>query len=208
MWVKFCEVNGGFINELPSMGCVHKRRGLLWVTMRSQLHREISLLMTKMRRIATMAVNKQLSLVGSSMHEYRVLFRLAHDTRVPQHELAFDAAMDRAAASRLIRDMTRAGLVTVEVDPADKRQRMVRLTAKGGALERTLSPIVDDALAPYMGSLTPAEDRQLLTLLRKACDACVIAARAQEGLESLAPPAKRDKAVKPAAGTSRKSAAR
>lgn len=164
--------------------------------------------MTKMRRIASMAVNKQLSLVGSSMHEYRVLVRLAHDTRVPQHELAFDAAMDRAAASRLIRDMTRAGLVTVEVDPADKRQRMVRLTTKGFALERTLSPMVDEALAPYMGGLTPAEDRQLLELLRKACNACVLAARAQEGLESLAPPVKREKPVSRVARPSRKSASR
>ena len=151
--------------------------------MKSPLHREMTLLMTKIRRLASTAVNKRLSLVGSSMHEYRVLFRLAHDERVPQHELAFDAAMDRAAASRLLRDMTQAGLVTAEVDSADKRQRMVRLTHKGRTLERTLSPIVDQALLPYMGGLTPAEDRQFLALLRKACSACVSAARAEEAEE-------------------------
>ncbi len=153
--------------------------------MQSPLHREITLLMTKMRRLASTAVNKRLSLVGSSMHEYRVLFRLAHDERVPQHELAFDAAMDRAAASRLLRDMTQAGLVTVEVDSADKRQRMFRLTHKGLTLERTLSPIVDEALAPYMSGLTPAEDQQFLALLRKACAVCVSAARAQDEEEQM-----------------------
>jgi MarR family transcriptional regulator, organic hydroperoxide resistance regulator len=153
--------------------------------MKSPVHREMTLLMTKIRRLASTAVNKRLSLVGSSMHEYRVLFRLAHDERVPQHELAFDAAMDRAAASRLLRQMTQVGLVTAEVDSADKRQRMVRLTHKGRTLERTLSPIVDQALLPYMGGLTAAEDRQFLSLLRKACAACVTAARAEEEEEQV-----------------------
>jgi DNA-binding MarR family transcriptional regulator len=188
--------------------------------MQSPLHREITLLMTKIRRLASTAVNKRLSLVGTSMHEYRVLFRLAHDERVPQHELAFDAAMDRAAASRLLRDMTQTGLVTVEVDSADKRQRMVRLTHKGRTLERTLSPIVDEALSPYMGGLTAAEDRQFLALLRKACAACVAAARAEEEAEqtktksiaprpaAMRPTTTKSKVVKRAQGTSRKSASR
>ncbi len=191
--------------------------------MQSPLHREITLLMTKIRRLASTAVNKRLSLVGTSMHEYRVLFRLAHDERVPQHELAFDAAMDRAAASRLLRDMTQAGLVTVEVDSADKRQRMVRLTPKGRTMERTLSPIVDEALSPYMAGLTPAEDRQFLALLRKACDACVSAARAQDeeeqGLSRSLPPrsiralplrsdAKAKPRAKQAPGSARKSTSR
>src|SRR5688500_13078712 len=95
--------------------CVRRERVLRSLNMQSPLHREITLLMTKIRRLASTSVNKRLSLVGSSMHEYRVLFRLAHDERVPQHELAFDAAMDRAAASRLLRDMTQAGLVTAEI---------------------------------------------------------------------------------------------
>src|SRR3954465_2330219 len=99
--------------------------------MRSQVHREITLLMTRMRRLCSMAVNKRLALVGSSMHIYMVLFRLVHEEEVPQHELAFDAAIDRAAASRLVRDMSTDGLVTMRVDPTDKRQKFVKMTAKG-----------------------------------------------------------------------------
>lgn len=139
-----------------------------------EAHREITLLMTKMRRLCSMAVNKQLALVGSSMHLYMVLFRLVHDEEVPQHELAFDAAIDPAAASRLIRDMSGDGLVTTRVDPKDKRQRFVRVTAKGRSLERTLGTIVDDALAPFMGGLSAEEEEQFIRLLRKAHDAVLL----------------------------------
>jgi DNA-binding MarR family transcriptional regulator len=141
--------------------------------MRTEVHREISLLMTRMRRLCTMAVNKRLALVGSSMQLYMVLFRLVHDEEVPQHELAFDAAIDPAAVSRLIREMTAEGLVTTRVDPTDKRQRFVKLSAKGRTLERTLRQIVDDALEPFMAGLTAQEEQDFLRLLRKAHAAVV-----------------------------------
>jgi DNA-binding MarR family transcriptional regulator len=141
--------------------------------MRPQLHREITLMMTRMRRLCSMAVNKRLAVVGSSMHVYMVLFRLVHEAEVPQHELAFDAAIDPAAASRLIRDMAADGLVTTRVDPADKRQRFVKLTPKGRILESTLQGIVDDALEPFMVGLTAEEEQQFLRLLRKAHEAVV-----------------------------------
>jgi|GEM_PF-3508180 len=143
--------------------------------MRPQVHREIALLMTRMRRLCTIAVNKRLALVGSSMHVYMVLFRLVHEAEVPQHELAFDAAIDPAAVSRLIRDMAADGLVTTRVDPADKRQRFVKLTARGRALEHTLQRIVDDTLDPYMVGLTSGEEQEFLRLLRKAHEAVVSA---------------------------------
>ncbi|MFT3927272.1 MAG: MarR family winged helix-turn-helix transcriptional regulator [Myxococcales bacterium] len=135
-----------------------------------------------MRRLCSMAVNKQLAVVGSSMHVYSVLFRLVHEAEVPQHELAYDAAIDPAAASRLIRDMTADGLVTTRVDPADKRQRFVKITAKGRTLERTLQQIVDAALEPYMVGLTESEEQDFLRLLRKAHEA--VMAISSEGEEA------------------------
>ena len=146
--------------------------------------REISLLMAQMRRVSSAAVNKRLALVGSSISAYKVLFRLVHDPEVAQHELAWDAAMDPAAISRLIRSMAKDGLVSTRVDPTDKRQRFVRLTSKGRELERTLSPVVDVALEPYHAVLSDDEQAQLLRLLRKACEG--VMAKAQEAA-SLSP---------------------
>jgi DNA-binding MarR family transcriptional regulator len=143
--------------------------------MRNQIHREVSRLMTQMRRLCSLSINKRLSVVGCSLHEYAVLFRLSIDVEVPQHELAYDAAIDPAAASRLVRSMTREGLVTADVDPTDKRQRFVKLTTKGRALERTLSPVVDSALQPLMGGLTAVEEETFVRLLRKAYEHAVAA---------------------------------
>lgn len=124
--------------------------------------------MTQMRRLCSLTVNKRLNVVGCNLHEYAVLFRLVHDAEVPQHELAYDAAIDPAAVSRLVREMAANGLVTTRVDPKDKRQRHVKLTSKGRALERTLSPVVDDALKPLLSGLSAAEERQFLDLLKRA----------------------------------------
>lgn len=136
--------------------------------MSSTAHREVARLLAQLRRHCSVAVNKQLSVVGSSLHEFAVLMRVSEDAEVPQSELPYDAAIDPAAVSRLIRDMTRAGLVTTRVDPSDKRQRFVRATAKGRTLARTLEPIVNSTLAPYMAGLTADEEAEFLRLLRKA----------------------------------------
>lgn len=140
--------------------------------MRPDVHREIARLMAQMRRLCSNAANKQLAVVNSSLNEYMVLMRLSAENseEAPQSELAYDAAIDPAAASRLVRDMTQAGLVTTRVDDLDKRQRFVRLTPKGRTLMRTLSPVVDSALEPYMKGLTEAEELEFLRLLRKAHD--------------------------------------
>jgi DNA-binding MarR family transcriptional regulator len=141
--------------------------------MLNQVHREITRLVSQMRRLCSLTVNKRLSVVGCTLPEYVVLFRLVHDGEVTQHELAFDAALDPAAVSRLVRSMTEAGLVTTRVSPQDKRQRYVKLTNKGRALERTLSPVVDDALKPLLSGLNLTEERQFLDLLRRAHDHAV-----------------------------------
>jgi DNA-binding MarR family transcriptional regulator len=166
--------------------------------MRSEVHRDIALLMTQMRRLCTIAVNKQLSLVGRSSPAYQVLFRLVHDEEVPQNELAFDAAIDPAALSRLIRDMVSEGLVTTRVDPTDKRQRFVKATRKGRALESTLRRIVDEALAPYMGGLTEEEEQEFVRLLRKAYR--FVVSVATEGEEEAQPEASRAGAPREARG--------
>jgi DNA-binding MarR family transcriptional regulator len=127
-------------------------------------------LVTHMRRLCSLTLNKRLAVVGCNIHEYAVLFRLATEPEVPQHELAYDAAIDPAAASRLVQSMSRAGLVTTRVHPSDKRQRFVKITPKGRTLERTLSPVVDDALDPLLSGLTPGEEQQLLDLLSKSYD--------------------------------------
>jgi DNA-binding MarR family transcriptional regulator len=147
--------------------------------MRQAVHREIARLLAQFRRLCSVAVNKRLAVVGSSMTEFVVLMRLSEEEEVQQAELSYDAAIDPAAVSRLIRDMTKAGLVSARVDPTDKRQRFVKISARGRALVRTLSPIVDSALAPYMAGLNAEEEQEFLRLLRKAYETVVQVAEAE-----------------------------
>lgn len=156
--------------------------------MRSDVHREIARLLAQLRRYCSVAINKQLSVVGASLHEFVVLVRLSEEDEVPQSELPYDAAIDPAAVSRLIRDMTSAGLVTAHVDPADKRQRFVRITAKGRTMLRTLAPVVDSAVAPYLSGLTAQEEQEFVRLLRKAhATAAAVAAEGEAKAEASAP---------------------
>jgi DNA-binding MarR family transcriptional regulator len=148
--------------------------------MLNQVHREITQLVTQMRRLCSLTVNKRLNVVGCTLHEYAVLSRLAHEGEVAQHELAFDAALDPAAVSRLVREMIESGLVTTRVSPQDRRQRYVKITHKGRALERTLSPVVDDALKPLLSGLSQPEERQFLDLLKRAHDHAVNAQAQQD----------------------------
>jgi len=168
--------------------------------MRSDVHREIARLIAQMRRHCSTAANKQLAVVGSSLNEYTVLMRLAGEKseEAPQSELAYDAAIDPAAVSRLVRDMMQTGLVTTRVDETDKRQRFVRLTPKGRTLMRTLSPVVDNALEPYMSGLSEGEELEFLRLLRKAHDMVLAVASDRETQSLAAPlePARRPRAAK------------
>jgi DNA-binding MarR family transcriptional regulator len=113
------------------------------------------------------------------MHEFVVLMRLAEEDEVAQAELPFEAAIDPAAVSRLIRDMTKAGLVSARVDPTDKRPRFVKISPKGRVLLRTLSPIVDSTLAPYMAGLSEDEEQEFLHLLRKGYETVVRVAESE-----------------------------
>jgi MarR family transcriptional regulator, lower aerobic nicotinate degradation pathway regulator len=188
-------------NQQIGMNAVDPRAlgAYLGDSMRPDVHREIARLMAQLRRLVSIAINKQLAVVGSSLHEYVVLSRLFEeaDEQAPQSELAYDAAIDPAAVSRLVRDMTEAGLVTTRVDETDKRQRFVRLTAKGRTLVRTLSPIVNTTLEPYMAGLSDEEEQEFLRLLRKAYATVAKVAVEREKQSAVSEPARaKSKAAK------------
>jgi DNA-binding MarR family transcriptional regulator len=151
--------------------------------------REVSLLVAQLRRMTLAMVTKRLAAVGVSLATYKVLLELINQEEVLQHELAWDAGMDPAAISRLVRTMAEEGYVTTRIDPSDKRQRFVSLTKKGRELERSLSPIVDAALEPFESVLTPAETATLIAILRKGADgvARVVQELAAQESKSLAP---------------------
>lgn len=137
----------------------------------SLLHRAIALNIMHFRREAILRINQDLVEVGSSAPMYMMLFRLSSDgASVPQGELASDAGLDASAVSRMIGRLAEEELVSVRVNPADRRQRLISLTKSGERRERALAKIVDTIISEMMSPLTKNEQKTFLDLLKRTTE--------------------------------------
>jgi MarR family transcriptional regulator, organic hydroperoxide resistance regulator len=137
---------------------------------REHIASEVAKRFAYLRRVVILEMGRILAPLGATVPLYHVLFRLrtAEDGNEPplsQLELSLDAGLDAAGVSRLAAKMSAQKLVTVKVDAADRRRRLVRLTAKGRALEESLSPLVERAVRNMTTGLTEDEERLFLSLL-------------------------------------------
>lgn len=68
---------------------------------------------------------------------------------------------------RLVERMVRAGLVSRQEDPTDRRGCLVRLTPEGRALEARTAPVHSALCRETAGLLEPGEAQVLLGLLQR-----------------------------------------
>jgi DNA-binding MarR family transcriptional regulator len=124
---------------------------------------------------------------GRPLGQARLLFEIGEDGR-DLKDLRDRLRLDSGYLSRLLAALRRQGLVTVRVDPADRRQRRVVLTSAGRA-EWAAYDALSDEVARSMAASLPAPDRERLV-------AAMAEVRRLLGLASLAiavePPASRD----------------
>ncbi|QLY33336.1 MarR family winged helix-turn-helix transcriptional regulator [Nocardia huaxiensis] len=102
---------------------------------------------------------------GMPFSRIRVLKRLRPGP-ITLKELAHAAGMDAPAATVAVNDLEERGLVVREIDPANRRQKLVSITEAG---ERVVADALDTpepAPAPIT-ELSDAELRALRDLLRK-----------------------------------------
>jgi DNA-binding MarR family transcriptional regulator len=93
--------------------------------------------------------------------ESRVLFEIGETGATPR-DIRARLGLDSGYVSRLIGSLRRAGLVTVEPDPDDRRTRRLRLTAAGRAEMRELDRISDRLAASSLEPLSDEQQRRLL----------------------------------------------
>jgi len=84
-----------------------------------------------------------------------------------QREIAAYLDLDPSQVVGLIDELETAGLVAREIDPSDRRFRLIRATAAGSALLAQARGETAAAEAEALGMLTPDERVALLGLLRK-----------------------------------------
>ncbi|GAA1564576.1 MarR family transcriptional regulator [Kribbella sancticallisti] len=105
-----------------------------------------------------------------SMWGYSVLSHLADQPAANQLTLATAIGYDKSRLIRLLDQLEEDGLIVREPDPADRRNRQVRLTTAGrerlSAARADIRAMEDDLL----GELTAAERRSLIGMLGRLAD--------------------------------------
>ncbi|HWK92364.1 MAG TPA: MarR family winged helix-turn-helix transcriptional regulator [Luteimicrobium sp.] len=100
---------------------------------------------------------------GLTMWEYVTLGSLGRDDAPTQLALARRIRYDKTRLIALLDGLEARGLVTRRADPADRRARVVSLTADGA---RTLAATRTDIRAMEEGVLADLDDGDRATLLR------------------------------------------
>lgn len=77
------------------------------------------------------------------------------------------AATDKATIAALLDKLERRGLLWREVNPADRRRRQLHLTGQGENVLATTELVISSLNEELLSRLSPAEQTQLRTLLRK-----------------------------------------
>jgi DNA-binding MarR family transcriptional regulator len=124
-----------------------------------------SWLISEVSRLAHPLITDRLATAGSRGYHYRLLAALAEFGPASQASLGRRTAMDRSDVAAAVNELVGRGLAGRAPDPADRRRNVVSITPAGtahlGRLEELLAGVQDDLLAP----LSPAERRQLISLL-------------------------------------------
>ena len=100
---------------------------------------------------------------GLPFSRIRLLRRLGRRS-LTASELAVSAAMDAPAISVALGDLEDRGLVVRELDPANRRRKLITLTEEGRALVHRIDQ-VDDPAPPVVAALADAELMALQALL-------------------------------------------
>jgi DNA-binding MarR family transcriptional regulator len=102
---------------------------------------------------------------GLPFSRIRILKRLSRQS-MSVKELAHAATIDAPAATVAINDLEERGLVVRETDPANRRSKIVSLTAEGRAMAGKIESI-DDPAPDILATLDHAELKSLQAILEK-----------------------------------------
>lgn len=98
---------------------------------------------------------------------YGVLATLEEFGPGAQAEIGRRLGIDPSDMVAILNDLERAGYVSRERDPDDRRRNSVTMTAAGAETLVRFDAAIADAQDEMLGSLSAAERDQLLTLLKR-----------------------------------------
>ncbi|MGW4292588.1 MarR family winged helix-turn-helix transcriptional regulator, partial [Micromonospora chersina] len=98
----------------------------------------------------------------------RALHELDPDRPLPARDLAEQLRCDRSNVTALVDKLEQAGLVERRVDPADRRQKTLLVTAEGRRVRERVRVVMSDSR--LLGGLTTGELATLRELVWKVSD--------------------------------------
>ena len=97
------------------------------------------------------------------------LLRLHEVKHASQNELGRLVAMEPANIHKIVNRLLGQGFVLVKKDRSDARKNIIHLSTKGQRLVEELEPLHWSATQDTLSVLTAAEQRQLMSLLKRLC---------------------------------------
>ncbi|MBN9606367.1 MAG: MarR family transcriptional regulator [Actinomycetales bacterium] len=133
----------------------------------SALTDDIEFLNARARALGSATFNRLLEPLGLRVRSYSVLACACGGLAPTQRQLADFLRLDPSQIVSLVDELESAGLVRREVDPADRRSKIIVATDRGEEVylvaQRAAREAEDSALAP----LSAAERDQLRALMRR-----------------------------------------
>ena len=109
---------------------------------------------------------------GLTLSQWRVLAVLARHAPATAAEIARRIALDKAAISRVVGQLTALGLLARDAHPGDRRRELLRLTASGERLHARIVPLSRARQKRLRAAVAPRDraalDRALARLLAVA----------------------------------------
>ncbi|WP_368640700.1 MarR family transcriptional regulator [Castellaniella ginsengisoli] len=102
--------------------------------------------------------------------QYAVLCVLLDNPGVDQVSVAGLAAIDTSTAASVAMRLEEKGLLSRQVDPANRRQRILTLTEQGRDLLRSLNDAIARLHRRIFEKFSPEEETQFMALLQKLVD--------------------------------------
>jgi DNA-binding MarR family transcriptional regulator len=111
--------------------------------------------------------------LGVGFSQFKILMAAKHSIGLKQNDIAKHLGQTEASVSRQIKLMKADGLLSVQIDPENRRARSIVLTDSGAVLSKRCVELLEQTHAAVFGSLSFAEQKLMRELLErltnKAC---------------------------------------
>jgi DNA-binding MarR family transcriptional regulator len=133
----------------------------------SSLSESAGFLLSKLAQEANERVQQQLGEMGIKSRHYSVLAVLDHNGPLSQQAVGELLRIDRTTMVAIVDELERLGFASRQADPRDRRANRLELTPAGCQSLEAAEHLVARANAELVAPLRPADQRQLLDLLRQ-----------------------------------------